>query len=141
MARLNQLESIHPNILRCFGSFVQSDGAGAGLTFNLLLEYAECDLDEYFAGTPPPVSPGETRLLWKQLCGVADALQTLHYGPGNGNNGQSCLGWHADLKPDNILRVEDRWKLADFGLSKFVEIKDGEPSEQTMDGGTHMYSM
>jgi len=28
---------------------------------------------------------------------------------------------HRDLKPGNILRYEDRWCLADFGIAKFVE--------------------
>lgn len=28
---------------------------------------------------------------------------------------------HRDLKPDNILFHEDRWKLADLGIAKFVE--------------------
>jgi hypothetical protein len=28
---------------------------------------------------------------------------------------------HRDLKPDNVLEHEGRWKLADFGIAKFVE--------------------
>lgn len=28
---------------------------------------------------------------------------------------------HRDLKPGNILRHEERWKIADFGIAKFVE--------------------
>ncbi|MBD2551554.1 serine/threonine protein kinase [Microcystis elabens FACHB-917] len=28
---------------------------------------------------------------------------------------------HRDLKPDNILHHEGRWKIADFGIAKFVE--------------------
>jgi hypothetical protein len=27
--------------------------------------------------------------------------------------------WHADIKPDNILRVKGRFKLADPGFAKF----------------------
>ena len=28
---------------------------------------------------------------------------------------------HRDLKPKNVLRHEDTWKIADFGIARFVE--------------------
>ena len=27
---------------------------------------------------------------------------------------------HRDVKPQNILRCDDTWKIADFGISKFI---------------------
>lgn len=32
----------------------------------------------------------------------------------------SLSRWHADTKPDNILIVHGRFKLADFGYSRFA---------------------
>lgn len=49
-------------------------------THNILLEFGEFDLDEYFAdkGSYPPVLPTEIRLFWASLFEVADALRRLH---------------------------------------------------------------
>ncbi|KAL8658704.1 MAG: hypothetical protein Q9226_000818 [Calogaya cf. arnoldii] len=47
-------------------------------TFNLLLEFGECDLDEFFAHRNPPVLQDETDQFWKALFEVADALDGLH---------------------------------------------------------------
>ncbi|KAF2789518.1 hypothetical protein K505DRAFT_365536 [Melanomma pulvis-pyrius CBS 109.77] len=136
--RLSQLGNSHQAILKCFGSFIQPGIDGP--TYNILLEYAHCDLEEYFADTPPPTSSEERALLWKQLCDVANALQALHNGFSvNGDNGR-VVCWHADLKPANILRVENQWKIADFGFSKFVETDNSKVCEQMMDGGSLMWS-
>jgi hypothetical protein len=32
-----------------------------------------------------------------------------------------CNRWHADIKPDNILSVQGKFKLADPGFAKFVK--------------------
>jgi hypothetical protein len=52
------------------------------------------------------------------------------------------LRWHGDVKPDNILRVRDKWKLADFGFAEFRRVKDAN-SQPTADmrGGTETYGM
>jgi serine/threonine protein kinase len=136
--KLNYLDRNHHNILRCLGSFTQQSSGGP--TYNLLLEYAECDLDEYFEHTLSPDSLESIRWLWEQLFGVADGLQTIHDGLGTGDQGRTYFGYHADLKPANILRVGSQWKIADFGFSKFVEAEDDQLPEQIMDGGTCMYS-
>lgn len=47
-------------------------------TFNLLLEFGEFDLGEYFAQRLPPVFQGETEEFWRALFDVAEALERIH---------------------------------------------------------------
>jgi serine/threonine protein kinase len=129
---LNEKQEQHPNIIKYFGSFIHHDSTGA-LTYNLVLENAQCDLVEYFADTAPPTTPCETNWYWRQMMGVAEALQTIH-------QRDRHFGWHADVKPDNVLYADDTFKLADFGLSKFVERNHNTVVEEVMDGGTAMYN-
>lgn len=48
--------------------------------------------------------------------------------------------WHADIKPDNILEVEGKFKLADPGFAIFLK-RDKEKSESEpkarIQGGTY----
>jgi serine/threonine protein kinase len=46
--------------------------------------------------------------------------------------------WHADIKPDNILIVQGKFKLADPGFVKFVKSTGGTPRE-LLPGGTESY--
>ena len=47
-------------------------------TYNILLEYAEFDLAEYFAQRLPPVLQTEIEAFWKALFEVSDALEYIH---------------------------------------------------------------
>jgi hypothetical protein len=47
-------------------------------TYNILLEFGECDLEEYFAQRLPPVFEQEIGAFWKGLFAVADALDCIH---------------------------------------------------------------
>jgi hypothetical protein len=48
-------------------------------TYNILLEYGESDLEEYFADTNPPYLQPEVEAFWKGLFAVADAVQGIHH--------------------------------------------------------------
>jgi len=139
-ARLNRRGETHQNILKCIGCFIHQDHIGTP-TYNLLLEYADCDLEEYFADTPPPISPMDTVWLWKQLSGLAHGLQAIHDGFAKHAHSTASIGVHGDLKPANILRVKDHWKIADFGFSMFFKPNEVEVNEHIMNGGTPTYSM
>ncbi|KAL9633797.1 MAG: hypothetical protein Q9204_003254 [Flavoplaca sp. TL-2023a] len=108
-------------------------------TYNLLLEFGECDLDEFFAQRNPPVLQDETDQFWKALFEVADALDGLHNLKIDTHGVvRELLGWHADIKPDNILSVQGRFKLSDPGFAVFVEKRAMDLEEQVM-GGTETY--
>ncbi|KFY83606.1 hypothetical protein V498_07939 [Pseudogymnoascus sp. VKM F-4517 (FW-2822)] len=47
-------------------------------------------------------------------------------------------GWHADITPDNIIIVQERFKLADLGFAKFVKKTKSDP-EEFIYGGTETY--
>ena len=47
--------------------------------------------------------------------------------------------WHADLKPDNILRVHGEFKLADFGFAKFKKRCPEKAPMEYIEGGTETY--
>jgi hypothetical protein len=127
-------------------------------TYNILLEYGEFDLDEFFAEILPPVLQTELEAFWIELFEVADAVEGIHnlavptagvvrhyygYVP---HPHTLCLKtplthdtrWHADIKPDNILSVQDKFKLADPGFARFVKRTDKEQNV-VLRGGTEIY--
>ena len=46
--------------------------------------------------------------------------------------------WHADIKPDNILSVQGKFKLCDPGFAKFIDKTDEDPIVH-LDGGTETF--
>jgi hypothetical protein len=47
-------------------------------TYNILLEYGEFDLDEFFAERLPPVLQTELEEFWRDLFEVADVVNGIH---------------------------------------------------------------
>ncbi|CAJ2513989.1 Uu.00g021080.m01.CDS01 [Anthostomella pinea] len=113
-------------------------------TWNILLEYGDEDLEEFFASPLhyPPILNAETIKFWGGLVNVAEALERMHNLDVKREDGQSqqYYGWHADLKPDNILRVHGEFKLAGFGFAKFKNRDLDSIAEEFMIGGTETYS-
>ncbi|KAI0418430.1 hypothetical protein F5X98DRAFT_386292 [Xylaria grammica] len=107
-------------------------------SYNILLEYGEDDLNEYFVVHNPPIVDREILDFWENLFQIADALQRIHNLERKKNDGTPIRfeGCHADVKPDNILRVQGHFKLADFGFATFVP-RDAESISP--DGGTETY--
>ncbi|KAH8887377.1 hypothetical protein GQ53DRAFT_873136 [Thozetella sp. PMI_491] len=105
-----------------------------GPIHHIMLEYGERDLDEYLADTYPPVMFTEMDAFWTDIFSIAETIRNLH---DLSHNGEHVRGWHGDIKPDNILRVHGKYKLADFGFAKFE--KNSTQGGTKMDGGTHSY--
>lgn len=47
-------------------------------TYNILLEYCDLDLDEFFIERFPPVLESEVEAFWTALFEVADAVEFIH---------------------------------------------------------------
>ncbi|KAI9744665.1 MAG: hypothetical protein M1818_002194 [Claussenomyces sp. TS43310] len=112
-------------------------------THNILLEYGDRDLDELFAARLPPVLQDEIEAFWKGLFKVADAIKEIHHLKiSNDGIKKEYWGWHADIKPDNILEIQGIFKLADPGFAKFLEkAKEMSSSDPTanLSGGTYTF--
>lgn len=92
----------HANLLRCYGA---GEAVLAGNSFlYLLMELAEGTLQPYLT-EPKPLSPEELKPIMQD---VAAGLAYLH--------GSQPQQLHLDIKPANILKVGDRWKIGDYGL-------------------------
>jgi len=109
------------------------------VTYNILLEFGEFDLEEYLHDVLPPVVQTEVEAFWKGLFEVADAVKGVHNLQTNTDGRvQEYYGWHADIKPDNILIVQGKFKLADPGFATFVKKTDGNALARLC-GGTETY--
>ncbi|KAL8698877.1 MAG: hypothetical protein Q9201_006328 [Fulgogasparrea decipioides] len=95
-------------------------------TGNILLEFADMDLSVYFQNRQPPALSKEVEEFWKALFAIAVAVKDIHnFKENRGGEIREYHGWHSDIKPDNILNVEDtgtgicKFKLADPGFTQF----------------------
>lgn len=59
-------------------SFDEEPGNPSSRTHNILLEFGELDLVEFFAETSPPIRNSEIIEFWDSMFKVADALQRFH---------------------------------------------------------------
>ncbi|CAN9421752.1 unnamed protein product [Alternaria alternata] len=102
-------------IVRYLGCYTHQYGEGsdAGTTYNLLLEWGQRDLYEAWEDEKnvPPVRAREIIRTWESIFEVADAIRHIHnleVQRGKEKPSLKFNGWHADIKPDNILLVRGR---------------------------------
>jgi len=91
----------HPHLIRCFTVGVWSTDIGEFLY--LVMELAEISLKKHLE-QQKNLSEPEVQEIAQH---IASALVEVHK-----------QGVHRDLKPDNILRINGRWKLSDFGIMR-----------------------
>jgi hypothetical protein len=60
------------------GSNEAEDEIDGKMTYNIVLEYGECDLQEYFEQHIPPILEDDQLSFWSDLFLVADAVKDIH---------------------------------------------------------------
>lgn len=117
LAFLNCLK--HPNIVELLGSYT------LGQTHNLLFPLADRDLAHFLTlpqGDIEQMGFHSITDFFLALCGLASAINALH---SYELDDLALIGCHHDLKPGNVLVSNDKFILADFGLSTLKRAEQG----------------
>ncbi|OHE90942.1 hypothetical protein CORC01_13751 [Colletotrichum orchidophilum] len=117
---------------------LETDGEGTQHEYyNLVLELGDSDLYTVFRTSEPPVSPKEISSFWHAMFGVSETLASIYKLRLGGVDYDT---WHADIKPENILRVGNRFKLADLGEA-YIKLSNADNRRQgaRVTGGTRTY--
>ncbi|KAG8156623.1 hypothetical protein KVR01_013574 [Diaporthe batatas] len=128
-----------PGVIKFLGEYNRrrTFRGSPSLAHHIILEFGEHDLDEFLADNFPPILYTEIKGFWNSLFKVADTLERLHESQ---YDERTLSGWHGDIKPDNILRVNGEFKLADFGFTQFKVRSDRDPDPKThLDGLTKSF--
>ncbi|KUJ16335.1 uncharacterized protein LY89DRAFT_719074 [Mollisia scopiformis] len=122
---------------------IDANGVSAQESYNILLEYGECDLWTVFNEEMLPlVLQSEIDAFWNSLFNIAKTLSQIHYLPAIPDRKEEFWGnrWHADIKPSNVLEIDGEFKLADPGFAIFQKkIGNARPTAE-LTGGTKTYS-
>jgi serine/threonine protein kinase len=142
MQQILQRSRSNDNIIKTYAS-LETD-----LELSIFYPLAKCNLQEYLdnkAGVSSSVCDrlrlkavaySTRRELFKQIKGLAKALESLHSFDNNHGIATSCF--HMDLKPENILIFPPKdgvelWKLTDFGISHVEQIGKKEHKMRSLD--------
>ncbi|KAJ4317349.1 hypothetical protein N0V84_007406 [Fusarium piperis] len=125
----------------------------------IILEYAvNGSLLDFFKKASPPVTPEESKLLWKAMFALLQGLYALHNLDRQPIEGDPAnvftAAIHGDIKPDNILvfpcaeksthgehvGFNVRFKLADFGLAESGRVSKINGHIKIKNEGNRMYS-
>lgn len=115
LSYLRHLE--HPNILQLLGSYTHRK------THNLLFPLAGEDLEHFMTKEQKSQRFFSDRFFFLALCGIASAIQKVHTFMSEELD-IKFIGCHYDLKPKNILVMDDALILADFGIARLKEETD-----------------
>lgn len=80
-------------MIRYLGTFSHDSHLGGPPTSNILLEYGDLDLDEFFFDHAPPALPAEIVKFWEDLFEVPTAVRNIHeIRPTRGDRQQKYYG-------------------------------------------------
>ena len=136
-----QRRSNHPNIIPLLASYtLETDESGHYVkTLHLLFPLAEMDLADWMTRPQIPsnvamLSRQERQLyLYRSIYALVCGVSYLH------RKVDGTITAHHDLKPRNILMVNDKLKIADFGHSHLRPILEGTATEGVSGLGTYEY--
>ena len=121
------------NVIQLLMTYVHGD------SYNLIFPFADSDLRMYLRDAANvPTSLEQKIHLWAQVRNLASALVIIHQNTlKDGALSHSYIGYHHDLKPQNILISNGTFKIADLGLARF---KFGKTDSKTsLRWGTNLY--
>ena len=136
-----QKRSNHPNIIPLLASYtLETDESGHYVkTLHLLFPLAEMDLADWMMKAQIPfnmarLSKQERQAyLYRSIYALVSGISYLH------REVDGIVTAHHDLKPRNILVVNDTLKIADFGHSHLRPIIEGSTTEGASGLGTYEY--
>jgi serine/threonine protein kinase len=103
----------HPHLIKAVAYYVR------GKSHYILFPWAERgNLREFWKFDSPKSDPQYLQWIFTQLCGLADAIDRLHY------SHEERSTRHGDLKPENILCFDDPSKDADKDIPCILVIAD-----------------
>jgi serine/threonine protein kinase len=120
----------HPNIIRLITAYTIGD------SYNFLFPVANCDLSALLlsSNTGPWFSTSDDIIA--SLWGLSSAIEKVHNFFASEYNVRK-IGCHYDIKPQNILCMNDKLVLSDFGLSRLRS--DEESSRSLFQRGEGSY--
>ena len=121
----------HPNMVPLYTAYTK------GSTYNFLFPVADGDFSGLLKHDVLPSGFSSRSEIIKSLWGLSSALDAFH---------EYCLpqldirriGCHCDIKPSNILLVDGKLLLSDFGLSRLRRPEDGSQKTFTVGEGICM---
>ena len=133
--------SNHPNIIPLLASYtLETDESGHFVrSLHLLFPLAETDLADWMTKRqiPPNVArlskQDRQRYLYRSIYDLISSISYLHRGA------DGTVTAHHDLKPRNILLVNDKLNIADFGHTHLRPILEGSATEGVSGLGTYEY--
>ena len=63
--------------VRCLSDYTH-EAEDSERNYNILLEYGELDLDEYFFSRDPPILPSQIASFWRNMLDIASAIANIH---------------------------------------------------------------
>ncbi|KAH6649377.1 kinase-like domain-containing protein [Chaetomium tenue] len=106
-------------------------------SWNILLELGQYDLDTVLHTHQPPQTSAGILRFWESILPISSGLVAFHNAE---KEGVSYLGWHGDVKPENIVSVHGSFKLVDPGESIMLRAADlTGPHQVTLGGRTITY--